>query len=165
MRDQPEELQLTEEQMAAFAGPNSAAYVKYLRKSKEKGRRKVGFIWGAFLAPPVWLAYRKLYFYLGIYVAVVAALVVLLPSSATGAGTGISVAVAMIGKMLIMERAWKTCDKSYDMEMNEAQRLEYLARKGGVSWIAGGIVLFVFLSIFALALDALFAASQQGIRG
>jgi hypothetical protein len=155
-----EELRLTDEQLAAFAGPNSEDYLKFLAKCRENGRFRLGFVWGAFLAPPVWLAYRRLYLYLAFYLIAVIALAFLMPDSSS-AGTAGSLAVAMTGKMLIVQRAWKAVDKSYDVEMNDEQRLEYLARKGGVSWTAGGIVLFLYLLVVALAIAAVFIDPQQ----
>lgn len=142
-------LRLTDEQLAAYVGPNSNYYLKHLRKSQESGRLKPGFVWGALLAPPVWLAWRRYYLFLLAYLVVVALTIWLLPDN-TSIGIGLSIGMAMAARMIVLSQATSILRKAEGA--SEEEKLKLLAEKGGVSWIAGGITLTLFLILTILAI-------------
>ena len=144
-------LRLTDEQLTAYVGPNSSYYLKHLHKCQESGRLKIGFVWGALLAPPVWLAWRRYYLFLLLYLVVVALAIWLLPDN-TSIGTGLSAGMAIAARMIVLSQATSILRKAEGA--SEEEKLKLLAEKGGVSWIAGGIALTLFLILMALVILA-----------
>lgn len=150
-------LKLSEEDLAAFVGPNSAIYVDYLWRCQAAGELKSGFIWSGFFFTAFWLAYRR--FYAGIfgYIAIS-----ILPLMSIVGG----VYVAMRGRAMVLRRARDAVYIANARGLAGAERHAFLAKAGKPSWVAVTVTFIVslFFAVIALGLVANQAAEERAAR-
>jgi hypothetical protein len=158
----PVELDISEEDLAVFAGPNGTNYVNYLRKCKDVGRLKSGFIWGGFFFTVLWLAYRR--FYTGMVIYILISVIPLM--SLVG-----SIYVAMRGRAMVLGRAQEAVSVADRRSLTGPERYTFLARKGKPSWLAATftfviltIIVFFLLGLSAVQ-DAKELANESGASG
>lgn len=146
----PSELEISEEDFAAFVGPNGSAYVNYLRKCKEAGRLKSGFIWSAFFFTSIWLAYRR--FYGGLVWYLIASLI---PGVTLVAG----VYVALRGRAMLLRRAAESVYVADARSLTGAERHAFLAKKGNRSRISATLI-FLLWTILLLLISGISAVEN-----
>jgi hypothetical protein len=135
-------MNLTEEDFRAFVGSNANAYWSWLEKSQIKKRLIGGFVWTAFFLPLVWLAYRKLYLGIAIFIAVGIAFVILqdfmpfLQRMDRSIAIGMAAAVAVAGRTFVAMRAANQVAKADEAGLTGDARRAFLADHGGTSWIS-----------------------------
>lgn len=151
------------EYLKAYIGPNADKYQKavdsVLAEPQQKlDTRRIGWIWGAFLAPLSWLMYRKLWvFAASIFAINLFDMFVLteIHPDFQGFGVAISTMVAIIGKAHYVARAKKKIGTIASAAPSHEVALEEIHRIGGVSrlgaWI-GAIpnILVVLLLIIVI---------------
>ena len=156
-------LTLTDEDLRASVGPNADAYVTYLKKFRERRHLLHQFIWIAVLLPLVWLAYRKFYAGIVIFVGIVGAFVIAqeyLPSPVRfdrNVGIALAVTVAGTGKTFVITRAVKHAARADATGLLGASRRDFLAERGGTSWISA-----VLAGIFTVGVAGWVFYSFQG---
>ncbi len=147
-------LALTENDLRAFVGPNADSYADYLEKSQLRGRLLTKFVWTAVLLPLVWLAYRRFYFGVGIFIGVAVAIAIaqdfvpLLARFGHHLGLAMAFAVAASGGSLVVMRAAKQAAKADAAGLAGAARQNFLAERGGVSWISAGLAGIFMIGAF-----------------
>lgn len=135
-------LNVSDEDLRASVGPNADVDIKYLQKVRERRHAFHQFVWTAFLLPLVWLAYRR--FYLGIGLFLVAAVAIgflpeIIPFFARferHLGIALAVAVAATGKVYVIKRAARHAAKADEAGLTGEARRTFLADRGGTSWIS-----------------------------
>lgn len=138
----PDPLALTEADLRAFVGPNADAYARYLTKCQGKKNLVGSFVWTAFFLPLVWLAYRKFYLGIAIFIGVFIALAVafeyvpFLARFDRHLGMAMSVAVAISGRIFVVTRAAKQAAKADMNGLTGDARRAFLVERGGTSWIS-----------------------------
>ena len=114
----------------------------YLRKSQERGALRTPFLWVAFFLPLVWLSYRRLYWgvaiFLGVCVGIAVAqeFVPFLMRIDRYIGIGICGGVAVSGKMFVVTFAARAAGKADAAGLTGEVRRDFLASRGGTSWIS-----------------------------
>lgn len=136
--------------LRTFIGPNAEAYIDLWSASKTAGRLKWTFNWAMFLAPFVWLGYRKMY---GVFAGALWLLVVLVamsPSMVRTLFTGILPAFALLVMHVYLWRAERAVRPLDGLGLPDAEKIERLAAMGGTSRV--GAVLGVMVTLGWLAL-------------
>lgn len=135
-------MNLTEADLRSFVGPNGDAYVRYLAKCQVKKNLVGSFVWTAFFLPLVWLAYRKFYLGIAIFIGIFIALAVgseyvpFLARFDRHIGMAMSIAVAISGRIFVVTRAAKQAVKADMNGLTGDARHAFLAERGGTSWIS-----------------------------
>lgn len=135
-------LLLKEDDLRAFVGANADSYAAYLQKSQERGRLQTPFLWTAFFFPLVWLAYRKFYLGIAIFIGAVVAITVVqefvrLPDVVDRwIGPAMAGGVAVSAKYFVVTFAAKYAGKADAQGLIGDARRTFLAEHGGTSWIS-----------------------------
>jgi uncharacterized protein DUF2628 len=134
--------------LAAFVGPHAEAYLRVYDKMRESSKNWVmSWSWPGFLAPIVWLFYRKLYL-LGALCLVIPVTVALVFD--LSAGSGIAVVIAVSAKAWYVAAGLRRIAEADQLELLGAERSDFLRRTGGVSRSAGWLVGFLHAAIAVL---------------
>jgi len=138
-------LTLSNDDLIAFVGPNARSYVTYLENSRLRMRLYESVVWIAILVPLVWLAYRKLYLGIALFfgailaISIVTEFVPLDSRVERWIGPALGVAVAVSGKIYLVRRVAKFAARADAAGLAGIARREYLAARGGTSWIAASL--------------------------
>lgn len=149
--------------LAAFFGPKADRFLaKYERMFRtKKPFRRISWNWPVFFLNFVWFFYRKMYLYGSIFLALPLVLGLLLPDGPGGAG--LALVFALCADHWYVTHALKQVAKADALGLQGAGRTAYLQERGGVSRLAGGIALVVYLCITALAILAVLAKFATGM--
>ncbi|MGE5538747.1 MAG: hypothetical protein ACM30I_09010 [Gemmatimonas sp.] len=141
--------------LATYFGPRAASYLaayEKVRKQVVEKRRWVQlWSWPAFLLGFVWMFYRKIYIW--------GALLFLLPIVAavvfgTSGMAGLAGVLGVLGKRMYVEAGLSRISKANALGLTGQERTDYLSRAGGVSWIGGGLALFILIGMIAISVAA-----------
>ncbi len=148
-------------ELAAFAGPNAAKFLKTYDTQAATAQRPPGekipfdffkgdFIWPVFFVGPVWFFYRKMWAW-GAGVATIILVLGLIPATSR---LSVPIAVAMAGasSLIYLAHAVKTIERMRAASPTGVLAEAELAAAGGVSkragWISG--VIYGLLTAFGL---------------
>ncbi len=145
--------------LAEFFGPNAERYLARYEKLREKrSQGKQHFLswnWAAFLLGFAWFFYRKMYAAGAVLLALPLVLGLLLPET-NGAG-GVAVFLALFADYWYVFQALSRVAKADALGLEGFERVAFLQAGGGVSQLAGGLALLVWLALAALAILAVTA--------
>jgi hypothetical protein len=145
--------------LAAFFGPHAEAYLGVYGKMRERSKQWVAsWSWPGFLAPIVWLFYRKLYLLGALCLFVPIAIAVLFDLEG---GVAIAIAVALSAKAWYVSAGLRRIAEADRLELVGAERRDFLRRVGGVSPTAGWLVGLLHIAIALLVVAALFAGEPM----
>lgn len=152
-------ISISEGDLADFAGVNAEPYLAFRQKLIDKsGRVWFSWSWPAYFVPLAWFAYRRLYgcifAYLAFSVVFVGGLVFapgLAPVLAV-VGIGVSLAIAMSARKLVLVRADKAAELADALDLVAQKRAYLLAAEGGVSRLGGWVGGIMHAMIFAYSL-------------
>lgn len=144
--------------LAAFFGPKAERFLaKYEKLRRGFGRGKLFFSWNwaVFFLNFAWFFYRKMYL-CGVLILVLPLVLGLLLPEGPG-GAGLVLAFALFADHWYVTHALKQVIKANALGLQGAERAAYLQERGGVSRLAGGLALVVYVCITALAILAALA--------
>lgn len=149
--------------LAAFFGPHADAYLGVYDKMQRRAKAWVAsWSWPGFFAPIVWLFYRKLYLYGALCLALPIVLALVFDPSA---GAGVAIVIALSAKAWYVSAGLRRIAEADRLELEDAERREFLRRVGGVSPSAGWIVGILHIAIALLAIAQLFAGAGAILKG
>lgn len=157
MPGKPNVLELSEDDLRAFSLKHGDALVALLNKMKEKGKpSQISWSWLGFLLPLAWFAYRRMWLWM---LGVVAAIVLLITveelfgfGTGNGASIGLCVAVGMLGKQWVIERASKAAAEADAQGLVGEARTSFLSQQGGVSVVGAWITGVVLVGLVGLSI-------------
>jgi Protein of unknown function (DUF2628) len=134
--------------LATFFGPQAETYLRIYDKMRANSKNWVmSWSWSGFLAPIVWLFYRKLYLYGALCIVVPLVLAFVFDLSA---GSSIAVVIGMSAKAWYVGAGLQRIAKADELGLLDKERRDYLRRAGGVSTIAGVLVGIAYAAIIVL---------------
>lgn len=141
-RSTADTLHVSDDDLRASVGPNADVYIRYLQKVRERRHALHQFVWTALILPLVWLAYRR--FYLGVGIFLLSAIAIgflpeIIPFFARferHLGIALAVAVAATGKVFVVKRAAKHAAQADAAGLTGDARHAFLAERGGTSGIS-----------------------------
>ncbi|UOE58213.1 DUF2628 domain-containing protein [Cytobacillus oceanisediminis] len=142
-----EDFSLEQKLEEAFVGKNYDTYIDRWDRLEEKNGR-ISWNWATFLFGPFWFGYRKMY--VPLLFILVAYLFVDLILYATGSDLWnlfifpLTIILAMFGNYIYLKHTNKHINKANLTPLNNEQKMFYLKRKGGTSWLG---VLFTVISL------------------
>jgi len=123
-----------------------------------KWGKNSGWNWPAFLFPPIWMAYRKLYVESAIYFGIIFLLSIIesfVGYMSSSAYLLITIFAGVYGNKIYYRKAKKTIEEIMALHEDKERRLFLIGKKGGTSgWgILGGIMLVLALSVLMVFVD------------
>jgi hypothetical protein len=141
--------------LAEFFGPNAERYLaKYEKLRQKRGQGKQFFLswnWAVFFLSFTWFFYRKMYAAGAVVLVLPLVLSLVLPGDSHGAG-GVAVALALFADYWYVFQALARVAKADALGLEGFERIAFLQAGGGVSRLAGGMALAVWLVIVGLGL-------------
>lgn len=136
--------------LAAFFGPKADRFLaKYERMFRTKKLfRRSSWNWPVFFLNYTWFFYRKMYLAGAVIVGLPLAFSLLLPDDRGFSGAAL--VFALLADNSYVSHALKQVIKARALGLQGAERAAYLQKRGGVSKLAGGIALTVWILFTAL---------------
>lgn len=169
---------LTEEELRAFVGPRAERYLEMWQADLDLRACRATKNWAAFLFAPFWLAYRKMYRVLFVFLSIALCESVLEElvfeefslSTETGyvvtSGIGILFAVVcgVWGNKWYFAHSVKQIDRARSLETDGGKTLESISRRGGTSVVSIVVATVCFLAASSAVYALLFGIGLIGQR-
>ncbi|MEH6993342.1 DUF2628 domain-containing protein [Neobacillus drentensis] len=142
----------------SFVGKNYDFYIGKWDKIEDK-KKKTSWNWAAFFLGPFWFGYRKMYipvlFFAAAYL-IIDLFLFLLHYQYTeesyffspvdrALGLPVSIILGLLGNYIYLKHTNKYIDKSNLLQMNAEQKMLWLKKKGGTSWLGVLLTFFIFI--------------------
>jgi hypothetical protein len=134
------DLSQLEEDLRIFFGPNAETFLDLWSRLRAPGGGKVGIYWVSFVAPLVWLLYRKMYLTAAALTITPVAIGLFLPSGALLKTIGVAFAIlGGLGPRFYVQGAEATIKDIRAQARTEEEAQADIGKAGGVS-VPGALI-------------------------